>query len=169
MATPTSTSTLDTTCGETSPPFLLQVSQPSSVLDGWYARVSGDQILFSSSANHSDQFSVEDSGHLCAVGYVGASGKPTIAIAETREGITGSALYLVDGQRLGNLTERGYGALDCVVEDDLNCEARGNGTGTDLTHWVSCGLGLDISSDGSQNVVVDAWNCTSLALTAVYA
>jgi hypothetical protein len=101
---------------------------------------------------------------LCAVGYVGASGLPTIAIVETKDGLTGSALYLVDGQRLGNLTDLGYGALDCgVAGDDLSCQAR------DMTHWVSCGLGLDISSDGSTNVVVDTWNCTSLALSAVYA
>lgn len=138
------------------------MSQPSGLFDGWYAKVSGDQILFSSSANHSDKFSVEGSGHLCAVGYVGENGNPAIAIAETKEGLTGSAIYFVDGQRLTNLTTQGYGALDCAVDDGLACQARG------LTYWVACGLGLDISSDGNPNVVIDTWNCTSVALSAVY-
>ncbi|KAM0812616.1 putative Ig-like domain-containing protein [Seiridium cardinale] len=161
-ATPTSTSTLDLSCGETTPPFLLQVSQPSSVFNGWYAKISGDQILFSSSANHSDKFSVESSGHLCAVGYFGESGTPAIAIVETKDSLSGSAVYFVDGHRLTNLTELGYGALDCAVDDDLACQAQ------DMSHWVACGLGLDISSDGSQNVVVDNWNCSSVSLSAVY-
>ncbi|KAK9418732.1 putative Ig-like domain-containing protein [Seiridium unicorne] len=161
-ATPTSTSTLDLSCGETTPPFLLQVSQPSSVFNGWYAKISGDQILFSSSANHSDKFSVESSGHLCAVGYFGESGTPAIAIVETKDSLSGSAVYFVDGHRLTNLTGLGYGALDCAVDDDLACQAQ------DMSHWVACGLGLDISSDGSQNVVVDNWNCSSVSLSAVY-
>jgi hypothetical protein len=105
---------------------------------------------------------VESSGHLCAVGYVGESGTPAIAIVETKDSLSGSAVYFADGQRLANLTELGYGALDCAVEYDLACQAR------DLTHWVACGLGLDISSDGNQNVVVDGWNCTSVSLSAVY-
>lgn len=161
-ATAMATSTLDTSCGETSTPFLLQVTQPSSAIDGWYARIIGNQILFGSSANQSGKFSVESSGHLCAVGLFGESGSPAIAIVETKEGLSGSAVYFVDGQRLTNLTEQGYGALDCAVDDDLACQAQG------LAHWVGCGLGLDISSDGNENVVVDASNCTSLGLSAVY-
>lgn len=141
---------------------MLQVSQPSGLIDGWYLKMVGNAIIFSSSANHSTQFSVESSGHLCAVGYIGQNGKPVIAIVETKDDLTGSAVYFVDGDSVANITKLGYGPLDCAVNDDLACEANA------MSHWVGCGLGLDISSDSSDAVVVDTWNCTSIALSAVY-
>jgi hypothetical protein len=105
---------------------------------------------------------VESSGHLCAVGYTGQSGKPVIAIVETKQDLTGSAVYFVDGENVKNITALGYGALDCAVNDDLACQA------SDLSHWVGCGLGLDISTSSAAEVVVDTWNCTSIGLSAVY-
>jgi hypothetical protein len=166
VPTTAATSTLDRTCGETTTPFLLQVQQPDGMFDGWYLHLSGDAILFTSSANYSSRFSVESSGHLCVVGYLGESGNPAIAIAEIKDGLTGSAIYFVDGQRLTQyLGDRGYGALACAVSDaSLGCQA-----GRDLGYWVACGLGLDIASDGAPSVVVETWNCTSIGLSAVFA
>ncbi|KAK8049887.1 hypothetical protein PG994_011617 [Apiospora phragmitis] len=161
-ATPTSTSS-SMTCGETASPFMLKVSQPSGLFDGWFAKVLANTIMFTPSANQSSKFSVEPSGYLCAVGYEGEDSNPAIAIVEDKEGLTGSAVYLVDQKRMEDLGKQGYGFLDCAVNGDLACQG-----GQDLSNWVGCGLGLDISSDAGENVVVDTWNCTSVALSAVY-
>ncbi|KAK8138293.1 hypothetical protein PG984_001673 [Apiospora sp. TS-2023a] len=157
-ATPTSM-----TCGETASPFMLKVSQPSGHFDGWFAKVLANTIMFTSSANHSSKFSVESSGYLCAVGYEGEDGNPAIAIVEDKKGLTGSAVYLIDQKRMEDLKKQGYGPLDCAVNGDLACQG-----GQELSNWVGCGLGLDISSDAGENVVVDGWNCTSVALSAIY-
>lgn len=167
-ATATATPTLDRTCGETAAPFLLRVQQQQApgLFDEWFLRISGNAILFAASAEDSSQFSVEASGHLCAVGRVGESGSPVVAIAETKDGLTGSGVYFVDGQRLGpdQLGGQGYGALGCALSGDaLGCLA-----GEGLGHWVACGLGLDIASDGGLRVIVDGWNCTGIGLSAVY-
>ncbi len=98
--TTTPTPTLDTTCGETTAPFSVKVSQPSGMFDGWFLRVVTDGILFTPSANSSSLFSVEASGHLCAVGYRGEDGYPIIAIVGTLD--SGGAVYLIDG----NVTHR---------------------------------------------------------------
>ncbi|KAK7924036.1 hypothetical protein PG985_006090 [Apiospora marii] len=157
-ATPTSM-----TCGETASPFMLKVSQPSGHFDGWFAKVLANTIMFTSSANHSSKFSVESSGYLCAVGYAGEDGNPAIAIVEDKKGLTGSAVYLIDQKRMEDLKRQGYGPLDCAVNGDLACQG-----GQELSNWVGCGLGLDMSSDAGENVVVDGWNCTSVALSAIY-
>ncbi|KAK8125411.1 uncharacterized protein PG998_001170 [Apiospora kogelbergensis] len=161
-ATPTST-TSSMTCGETSSPFMLKVSQPSGFFDGWFAKILANTIMFTSSVNQSSKFSVESSGYLCAVGYKGEDGNSVIAIVEDKKGMTGSAVYLIDEKRMEDLGKQGYGTLDCAVNGDLACQG-----GQELSNWVGCGLGLDISSDAGENVVVDGWNCTSVALSAVY-
>ncbi|KAK8874006.1 hypothetical protein PGQ11_004520 [Apiospora arundinis] len=161
-ATPTST-TSSMTCGETSSPFMLKVSQPSGLFDGWFARILANTIMFTSSVNQSSKFSVESSGYLCAVGYKGEDGNSVIAIVEDKKGLTGSAVYLIDEKRMEDLGKQGYGPLDCAVNGDLACQG-----GQELSNWVGCGLGLDISSDAGENVVVDGWNCTSVALSAIY-
>ena len=139
------------------------MSQPAGLFDGWFAKVLGSTVIFTSSANQSTKFSVEASGHLCAVGFAGASGKPAVAIVEDKAGLTGSGVYLADAARLEQLQTQGYGPLDCEVEGDLAC-AGGQG----LRHWVGCGLTLSMTSDPAGAVVVDAWNCTAVALAPVY-
>lgn len=142
---------------------MLKVSQPSGQFDGWFAKVLANTIMFTSSANHSSKFSVESSGYLCAVGYAGEDGNPAIAIVEDKKDLTGSAVYLIDQKRMEDLKKQGYGPLDCAVNGDLACQG-----GQELSNWVGCGLGLDISSDAGEKVVVDGWNCTSVALSAIY-
>lgn len=104
-------------------------------------------------------------GYLCTLDYLGQNGDPTIAIVESKEGLTGSALYFIDKERIiddGPLSQQGYGVLECDADNDLNCSEG------DMFNWVGCGLGLGISSDPGQNVVVDAWNCTIIGLNVVY-
>lgn len=135
----------------------MRVGQPGGFFDGWYLKVSGDGILFTSSANYSSQFSVEGSGHLCAIGYVGESGNAAVAVVETRG--DGSAVYLIDGQMALDL-EPEYKSLNCSVGDGLAC-AEGA-----MKNWVGCGMQLDLSSQAGDGVVVDTFNCTSVTLTA---
>ncbi|KAK7757517.1 hypothetical protein SLS62_000532 [Diatrype stigma] len=171
------TTTIETTCGETSTPFAVQVAQPGGMFDGWYLKLSGDAIIFappsaadSPSSSPATQFSVEGSGHLCAVGRVGAEGNAVIAIAETANattGVTGSGVYFVDPEVLGGIADQGYAALQC--------DGVSPGGGAELTcaegaleYWVGCGLGLDITSDGDGTAEIGGWNCTGVTLSPVY-
>ncbi|KAI1082592.1 hypothetical protein F5B20DRAFT_508318 [Whalleya microplaca] len=165
-STPPPTPTLDSACGATAAPFTVQVSQPDRLFDGWYLQMSGDAIIFTPLSSSATHFSVEDTGHLCAVGYLGSAGNAVIAIAENGTETTGSAVYFLDPTVLGGIAQTGYAALRCAV---------GTGTGSGLAcsegakaFWVGCGLGLDITSDGDGVAVVDGRNCTGVALEAVY-
>lgn len=158
-ATPSATLPLDTACGETTTPFSLRVSaQPGSLVNGWWAHLSGDGVLFTSEQSLATNFSVEGSGHLCAVGHEGALGDPVIAVVTN---LTDSgAVWLVDARR-----QEGF-AGDYVP---LSCQTGGGGLacGAGATrNWVGCGLQLDLSSaEGS--VVVDGLNCSAISLEVV--
>ncbi|KAJ9156632.1 hypothetical protein NKR23_g1207 [Pleurostoma richardsiae] len=157
----TPTPTIDRTCGQSNAPFILRVSQPGGMFDGWYLRISADAILFTASVNDSSLFSVETSGHLCAVGEVGADGNAAVAIVDnTTPG--GSAVYLIDGA-VALALRPDYGALGCELGADLLACAEGA-----RSHWVGCGIQLDLASDEGEMVVVDMWNCTAVRLSAVY-
>lgn len=174
--TPTMTTTIDTTCGETSTPFAVQVAQPGGMFDGWFLKLSGDAIIFtppsaedtSGASSSPTKFSVESSGHLCAVGRLGTEGNAVIAIAETANATTdatGSGVYFVDPEVLGDIADQGYAALQCdeaTPGEELAC------TEGALQYWVGCGLGLDITSDGDGMAEIGGWNCTGVALLPVY-
>jgi hypothetical protein len=167
--TSTSTSSptriLDTTCGETATPFSLRVAQPGGLVDGWWARLSGDGVLFTSSESSATSFSVEGSGHLCAVGYEGEFGYPIVAVVTN---LTDSGpVWLLDGRRA-----EAFGEDYVPVE----CQTAGGGGGAGLTcaagattrNWLGCGLQLDLSSQaGDVVVVVDGFNCSAISLEVV--
>ncbi|KAI0597107.1 hypothetical protein F4775DRAFT_561557 [Biscogniauxia sp. FL1348] len=149
-----------TTNTNTTTPFAVQVAQPGGPFDGWYLRLSGDAVIFTSSAG--SRFSlVGGAGHLCA----GAR----MAIAQSGTG--GSGVWFVEPEVLEVVERTGYAALRCsgAGGDGLECEEGG---------WVGCGLGLglDIVRDAGAGgdggavvvVVVDGWNCTGVALSMVY-
>ncbi|KAL1866658.1 hypothetical protein VTK73DRAFT_4561 [Phialemonium thermophilum] len=74
---------IDTTCGRTTPHFQMQVSQPGGgLLDGWFARLSGSGVVFVPSNGEGKgptRFSIEPTGHLCAVGRSGEHGNALVA------------------------------------------------------------------------------------------
>jgi len=161
LNTSTPTPTLDTTCGETASPFKVRVGQAGGLFDGWYLNVVGNSILFSPSANVSSLFSVEATGHLCAVGYQGEKGYPLIAIVGNLD--TGGDVWLLDGKVLQDvIKKRGYGPLKCSLSSGLTCSEG------DMANWVGCGLQLDLTSQSGGTVVLDKFNCTALTLEAVY-
>jgi hypothetical protein len=158
---PTTTRILDTTCGETAAPFNLRAAQPGGLLDGWYARLSGDGVLFTSEQSGATAFSVEGSGHLCAVGYEGEFGNPVIAVVTGLD--DSGAVWLLDG-RVAEVLGGDYVAVECEQGEGgggLACRAGGT------RYWVGCGLQLDLSSDGSGTVVVDGLNCSGISLEVV--
>ncbi|KAI1248150.1 hypothetical protein MGN70_010399 [Eutypa lata] len=160
---PTPTQTIDRTCGETSTPFTVQVGQPGGMFDDWFLKLSGDAILFVPDSATATQFSVEGSGHLCAVGSLGTQGNAIIAIAENATDITGSGVYFIDPEVLEDIDELGYAALQCEVgADALSCSEGAKG------FWVGCGLGLDITSDGDGSAEIGGWDCTGVTLAPVY-
>lgn len=159
-STPTHTPTriLDTTCGETAAPFALRVSQPGGLFNGWFAHLSGDGVLFTSVQSSATSFSVEGSGHLCAVGYEGEFGYPIIALVTNLT--TSGAVWLLDGRRAEAFSED-YVPVECTTEGGgLNCAAG------ETKNWVGCGMQLDLSSEQG-NAVVDGLNCTALSLEVV--
>ncbi|KAK1780899.1 hypothetical protein QBC45DRAFT_440485 [Copromyces sp. CBS 386.78] len=96
-STPTSTSTStlsasptateDLTCGETTTPFSVRVSQPGGTFNNRFVHVVGNGLLFTSSQSQASSFSVvEGTGHLCAVGYNDSNGKPRIAAVASAGG-----------------------------------------------------------------------------------
>ena len=160
-AAPTSTPTVDTTCGETAAPFALQVSQPEGMYDGWYVQVSGNGLLFTSVQSSASSFSVEASGHLCAIGRVDRDDLPRIAAVGIRD--PSSDVWLVESRTI-ELLDEDYAAVRCTRDGLLSCAA--NATNP-ASHWLGCGLQLDLSSDGGGTVPVRGLNCSSLALNIV--
>lgn len=159
-ATSSPTATLDTTCGETATPFSLRVAaaQSGSPFDGWWARLSGDGVLFTSEQSGATRFSVEGSGHLCAVGAVGELGNAVIAVVTN---LTDSgAVWLLDA-RWAEAFAADYVPVQCQTAGGALACAAG------LTrNWVGCGLQLGLSSEQG-SVVVDGLNCSAIGLEVV--
>lgn len=133
------------------------------MFDDWFLKLSGDAILFVPDSATATQFSVEGSGHLCAVGSLGTQGNAIIAIAENATDITGSGVYFIDPEVLEDIDELGYAALQCEVgADALSCSEGAK------EFWVGCGLGLDITSDGDGSAEIGGWDCTGVTLAPVY-
>ncbi|KAI0018912.1 hypothetical protein F4780DRAFT_476127 [Xylariomycetidae sp. FL0641] len=186
-ATATPSATIDRTCGATTTPFALRASVPGGngsavVVDGWFVGLTGDAALLLPPATNDNngngnnaRFSVEGSGHLCAVGVEGSSGNAAIAVVNTfngdddgggSAGSAGSAVYFVDGELLGVVEGQGYAALACEEAADGGEVKCAHG---DWGAWTRCGLGLGITGQTDGNAVVDGWNCTGVALEAVFA
>ncbi|KAK3357868.1 hypothetical protein B0T25DRAFT_173385, partial [Lasiosphaeria hispida] len=156
------TPTLDASCGETATPFALQVSQPDGKFDGWFLSLVGSGVLFTSVRSSASAFSVEASGHLCVVGHLDRDKRPYIAAVETRE--PSSSVWLLQPRSLDSLNG-GYAAVKCMNEGgSLSCTAN---TTEAASHWLGCGLQLDLSTDGGGTVPVRGLNCTSIDLRAV--
>ncbi len=156
--TPTPTATADLSCGETSASFALQVAQPGGMFDSWYVHLIGDGLLFTALASSASFFSIGQTGHLCAVGQLDANGRPYLASIGTHD--NSSAVWMLS-QRVIKDMSNDYGALNCTAGSTLSC------AGNSTSHWIGCGLELDISTDGGSTVPYDGLNCTSIGLNIV--
>ena len=130
------------------------------MFDGWYLKTSGNMILFTSEQERASSFSVEGSGHLCAVGSLGDQGYPEIAAVEAREELTASAIYLLDGKIVQNLEPEYQPAVCSVDSGQLTCQ---QDTWKTL---LGCGLQLDL---GAGPGAVGGQNCTGITLSTIYA
>lgn len=178
--TTTTTTPLDTTCGVQSPLFALQVqsstpgntsSEASTPFDGWWLRVSGNTVLFTSQQAKATAFGVNSGGgagsttttteghHLCVPPRAGGGGratKPLIAVVETR--LASSPLYFLDPDYAEGFQPE-YEPLVCGGGggSELAC-AR-----ADLTGWAACGMQLEIGS-GRDGATEGGLNCSSVTL-----
>ncbi|KAA8634501.1 hypothetical protein SMACR_02017 [Sordaria macrospora] len=186
-AKPTATATEDLTCGETTTPFALRVTQPGGTFDKWFVHVVGNGLLFTSSQSQGSAFSVEGTGHLCAVGYGDSNGKPRIAavgVAGAGAGTEEDETHTESGEagegpvwmlRQGTLKAywEDYKALECTRDGGgLSCAPAANGTSAGAVAgadggggWVGCGLMLSLGRD--VDVGYGGLNCSSIALEVV--
>lgn len=160
---PVANSSLDTSCGESAPLFNIQVSQEADgsavSFGGWWLKLSGDMVLFTSQREKSTGFGVnQGTRHLC----VPQAGRlPRIAIVET--GLDTSPLYLLDAN-FSKGYQPEYEPLVCggLVGNgsQLTC---GQGSRTD---WFGCGLQLEIGADLGSNGTEAGLACSGVALHA---
>jgi hypothetical protein len=162
-AVPSKTEVVDTSCGETATPFAVKVVQPGGLFDGWFLKVSGNGLLFTSVESLATKFSVEGSGHLCPIGFAGQDGYPAISVVENLENRTdtpGSDVWLMDSKVLHDRGEPAYAPVSCAVgTGQLICIEDG------LTQWVGCGLQLALANGAAVNV--NGLNCSSVVLTTI--
>ncbi|KAK3399198.1 hypothetical protein B0T20DRAFT_436220 [Sordaria brevicollis] len=183
-STPTSTSTSasptateDLTCGETSTPFSLRVSQPGGTFDKWFVHVVGNGLLFTSSQERASSFSVEGTGHLCAVGYNDGNGKPRIAavgVAGATDGdneeegrVEGEGPVMMLRQGTLKAYKDDYKALECTKDGGLSCKPANVTSTADGGGWVGCGVQLSMGRD--IDLGYGGLNCTAVSLEVVEA
>ncbi|KAK3495205.1 uncharacterized protein B0T23DRAFT_314041 [Neurospora hispaniola] len=186
---PKPTATKDLTCSETSTPFSLRVSQPGGTFDKWFVHVVGNGLLFTSSQSQASSFSVEGTGHLCAVGYDDRKARPRIAAVGVagagasngsrngtgtgsgdgsgRKGVGGGGpVWMLRQETLKGYWED-YKALECTKGDGgLSCGV-GNSTNDEVgSGWVGCGLQLSLGRD-IIDVGYGGLNCSAVSLEVV--
>ncbi|KAK4225044.1 hypothetical protein QBC38DRAFT_422075 [Podospora fimiseda] len=153
-STSTSTSAYPTSCGESTTPFSLQISSPSSpLIEGYFALLSGKSILFSPQSSRASQFSVESTGHICVVGLLDPFGLPYVAAVESREDIKRSAVWMVSREVLEDeVWGKQYKPLECNREGGVvECLGGGNnGTENVLEGWLGCGVQLWMGEEGEE-------------------
>ncbi|ROW02481.1 hypothetical protein VMCG_06086 [Cytospora schulzeri] len=158
----TSNSSLDKTCGETGSLFNIQISQAdgdNDLFNGWWLKLSGDMVLFTSQKEKATGFGVsQGTRHLC-IPRTGSL--PLIAIVETR--LATSPLYFLDAN-----FSRGYEP----EYEPIVCDGQG-GNGSQLscaqetrTSWTGCGLQLELGAEASSNGTEGGSGCSSIALYA---
>ncbi len=93
------------------------------------------------------------------MGYEGEFGYPIIAVVTN---LTDSgAVWLLDGRRAAAFSED-YVPVECQRGGEtLACAAGAT------SHWLGCGLQLDLSSEAGGSVVVDGFNCSAISLEVV--
>lgn len=154
-----------TSCGESAsaPPFQLQISHPSALIDGFLGLISGRGILFTSRQSSASQFSVESTGHLCVVGLVDGDGMPYVAAVGAKEG-NRSAVWMVSRDILEGWGED-YVALECEnTGGGGGVACRGEGEEATLEEWVACGVQLWLGGEGKQG---DGVGCVKVGLGTV--
>lgn len=162
---PVANSSIDTSCGEDSPLYNLQVSRADgSIFNGWWLKLSGNQALFTSQKEKATGFGVNrGTKHLC----IPKGGNfPLIAIVETRLDV--GPLYFLDANfSMGYRPEY----------QPVMCDSLGSG-GSQLsctqgrrTAWSGCGMQLELGTGSVSNGTGGAGsqNCSSIALNAFQA
>ncbi|OTA99975.1 hypothetical protein M426DRAFT_324709 [Hypoxylon sp. CI-4A] len=164
ISTATSTATPTSTCATTTSPFLLRVSQPGGLFDGWYLYLSGSQALFNPSADQASRFSLDTNAannnnssasgksHLCSLDRGGSSAEPgldieagtnstaLVAVSENSTDATGSAVYFMTPALLDeieNERQGWYAPLECSGGG----AGGGNSTGGNSTTTLDCAQG----------------------------
>lgn len=162
--TPVANSSVDTSCGEDSPLYNLQVSRADgSIFDGWWLKLSGNQALFTSQKDKATGFGVNrGTKHLC---IPKAANFPLIAIVETRLDI--GPLYFLDA----NFSTSYRPEYEPVVCDSLGDGSQLSCSQGKSTAWSGCGLQLELGTGSISNGTGGAGgqNCSSIALNAFQA
>ncbi|KAK0667895.1 hypothetical protein QBC41DRAFT_365844 [Cercophora samala] len=149
---PTPTPAFPTSCGESSAPFSLQISYPSTPFDNWFVHLSARALLFSSRAFQATNFSVEAGGYLCVVGLVDETEeqKPYVAAIGVKGG-QGGEIWMVSKEML-DVWGDDYVPLGCTQDGGLSCGGMRNGTDVgDVREWVGCGMQLGLGG-GNETV-----------------
>lgn len=163
-ANASTTTTMDTNCGVTSPLYTLQVSGADGfAFDEWWLKLSGNSILFTPQKEKATSFGVNsDTWHLCiprSSSTQSRAGKlPLVAIVETR--LDQGPLYFLDANRTaGHQPE--YEPIVCDSLEDgngLSCSWDG------VNIWSGCGMQLELGS-GLEGTVGNL-NCSNISLNA---
>lgn len=158
-------SSVDTSCGEDSPLYNLQVSRADgSIFDGWWLKLSGNQALFTSQKEKATGFGVNlGTKHLC---IPKAANFPLIAIVEARLDI--GPLYFLDA----NFSTSYRPEYEPVVCDSLGDGSQLSCSQGKSTAWSGCGLQLELGTGSISNGtggVGGGQNCSSIALNAFQA
>lgn len=163
--TPVANSSVDTSCGEDSPLYNLQVSRADgSIFDGWWLKLSGNQALFTSQKEKATGFGVNrGSKHLC----IPKAGRafPLIAIVEARLDL--GPLYFLDA----NFSTGYRPEYEPVVCDSLGGGSQLSCAQGRRTAWSGCGMQLELGTGTVSNSTGGAsgQNCSSIALNAFQA
>lgn len=163
--TPVANSSLDTSCGEDSPLYNLQVSRADgSIFNGWWLKLSGNQALFTSQKEKATGFGVsQGTKHLC---IPKATNFPLIAIVETRLDL--GPIYFLDA----NFSTGYRPDYEPVVCDSLGDGSQLSCSQGRRTTWSGCGLQLELGSGSISNGTTggaSGQNCSSIALNAFQA
>ncbi|KAK0747333.1 hypothetical protein B0T21DRAFT_388429 [Apiosordaria backusii] len=160
---PTPTPTFPTSCGESSAPFSLQISSPSTPFDNWFVHLSARALLFSSLPSQASRFSVEAGGYLCIPGLVDETEeqRPYVAAVGVKEGQRGE-VWMVSKEMM-DVWGDDYVALGCTKDGGLSCGGMENGRDVgEVRGWVGCGMQLAL---GGGNGTVD--ECGSVGVRVV--
>lgn len=162
--TPVANSSIDTSCGEDSPLYNLQVSRADgSIFNGWWLKLSGNQALFTSQKEKATGFGVNPgTKHLC---IPKATNFPLIAIVETRLDV--GPLYFLDA----NFSTGYRPDYEPVVCNNLGDGSQLSCSQGRSTTWSGCGMQLELGPGSVSNGTGGAsgQNCSSIALNAFQA
>jgi len=137
------------------------------MFDGWFVKISGSGLLFTSEQDRASGFTVSSSsGLLCSADHQDSQGRPWIGAVglHNEPGSSSSAVWMLRRWRLEHYDED-YVPVKCSADETLSCTASASGNGTLLSDLGDSGRTRPNQRNGTASIPTISLNSRGMGMS----